>query len=227
MWIHVMLLPALERAGRAGARFKLSLAPQGYVVEDRSDLIVLEETLINEDFDLSFDTPHVIVDLGAHAGSFVIKLRSRYPAARVVAVEPAPRTFSRLTRNVGGLPGVTPVNAAVSDKDGEASFTEERLSWGSRLSPTGGQTVETMTLARLRARYQLPLIDVLKVDIEGAEWDVLRSDADLDGVRHVLIELHGGDLSCFLARFPAFESRVARDFGHAWLVQLDRRRPVG
>jgi FkbM family methyltransferase len=144
-------------------------------------------------FEAETATP-VILDCGANIGLATIYWKRLYPAATIIAFEADPDVFDVLRWNVAQLrlTGVTLVGKAVSDRDGEMSFWAEGADSG-RLadimpSPTG--TLRTVPTVRLR-HYLEQHIDLLKLDIEGAEVDVLLDCADrLANVDNVIVEYH-------------------------------------
>ena len=161
-----------------------------WIVGPRSDFAVLNEVLVQDiyAFGLPADAPAVILDLGAHIGTSVLRFRAEYPAARIVAVEPDPSTFERLRHNVGGLPGVELRAEAVAAHDGTVAFHPAAQSWASRLDGDGhGVPVRARTLTSLLTT--IPPADLLKLDIEGAERDVL-DDRTLEGVGAIVGEYH-------------------------------------
>jgi FkbM family methyltransferase len=136
----------------------------------KSDFDVLNEVLVLRVYGrrLPSTEPKTILDLGSHMGATVLFWRERFPEARIVALEPDPVTFHRLQRNVGALPGVELRNVAISDKDGPVSFFPTRQGWTSSLWGDGDPvTVEGRSFRSLIA--ETGQVDLLKVDIEGAE----------------------------------------------------------
>jgi FkbM family methyltransferase len=67
------------------------------------------------------ESPYV-VDGGANIGLFSLYLLQRYPAARILAVEPAPKTFRHLQANMAAYQGVTVRNCALGGEDGQMPF---------------------------------------------------------------------------------------------------------
>lgn len=130
----------------------------------------------------------LVFDIGAHVGDRVRVFRSL--GARVIAFEPQPDPYWLLVRLFGEDPGVTLVNAAVSEKVGAAQLSVNSVNpTVSTLSPDfvaaadgalgwDGQvwdrqiTVPTTTLDVLIARHGMPAF--VKIDVEGHEADVLR-----------------------------------------------------
>jgi len=161
----------------------------------------------------------VFIDIGANVGGYALWAAARLaPGGRVIAVEPEPELFERLSFNIGVNPTgiVKAVNAAVADFNGRLTlFVDRRNRGGTSLriakdAPGGGEAVEAtaVTLAGLVATERLERIDVLKVDVEGAEDLVLspflhRADRSLLPSVIVLNHLRGQwaeDLDALLAR---------------------------
>jgi FkbM family methyltransferase len=151
---------------------------------------VLEEMFVDEVY--SVDLPadaSTIVDLGSNVGLAALYFRARWPGARVLAVEPNPAVLGRLRRNVAHLEGVTIAPVAVADRDGEGRLDVPSGSWSGRLGNGRGHPVATVTLDTLLADHRVASVDVLKFDIEGAEFSVL-AVADLSPLNALVGELH-------------------------------------
>jgi FkbM family methyltransferase len=145
--------------------------------------------------ELGIAPPRVILDLGSHIGASILRLRAAYPQAQIYGFEPDPTTFSRLTANVAQLLDVTVLPWAIGDHDGRTAFFPRRQSWLSSVSSdtSGGSrvTVESVTLDRALERLGVTDIDLMKIDVEGAEASILRSFRGLPQVRTIVGELHG------------------------------------
>ncbi len=142
----------------------------------------------------------VVVDCGANIGMSILYFKSLYPEARVLAFEPDPSAFACLRGNVTGnaLSGVRIENAAVADVEGETDFFYDRADPASlRMSivrermpkARDRRTVRTVRLSRFLDEE----VDFLKLDVEGAELDVIGELADagkLRLVRQMLVEYH-------------------------------------
>jgi len=118
----------------------------------------------------------VALDVGANVGGYALLLGMWVgPGGRVFAFEPAPDAFDGLARHVrlNGLEDVvTPVQAAASDSTGTGRMAMEGASGGNRLGGEG-QAVLTVTLDEFCAREGIRP-SVIKIDVEGAELEVLR-----------------------------------------------------
>jgi FkbM family methyltransferase len=137
-----------------------------------------------------------VVDVGAHVGLFTLWCAARYPAARIVAVEPSPRAAAYLRKNVGRnrLDRVTVVEAACGGSSRRALLYRRGPEMTSTLygdAPTATE-VEVLTLDELFRRHAIERCDLLKLDCEGAEYEILlgASAATLERVDGIVMECH-------------------------------------
>ena len=149
--------------------------------------------------------PAVIYDIGANIGMASLYLADRYPKARLYAFEPVPVNFELCRLNCRNLPQAEAFPWAVGARSGAAafSFSEKDLRAG-RLRGVGtppDQRIENeiqvplVSIADLVAKKQLAPPDFLKIDVEGAEMEVLKGIGEQVGcVRRMLIETHGPEM---------------------------------
>lgn len=125
----------------------------------------------------------VILDLGAHLGTFT--LAAAASGRRVIAVEASPRNFDLLTRSVRANRVenlVTIVQVAVGDRAGTARFQQEGA-WGQVTDSLWARDVvevQVRPVPELLADLRVGHVDVVKLDVEGSEIAVL------DGMAHLL-----------------------------------------
>jgi len=121
----------------------------------------------------------VIADIGANIGFYTLWLAAlKVPRTTIVAVEPNPPVYEALVENIrlNGFDDVVAINAAVGEKDGTVSFgvRDDEPSVGSILATGGKQiTVAMRTLAGILEEHGLSAIDVVKIDVEGYEYQAL------------------------------------------------------
>lgn len=139
-----------------------------------------------------------VVDCGANIGMSVLYFKGLYPEARVLAFEPDPSAFACLRENVTGnaVLGIRIENAAVAGAEGETDFFYDRADPASlRMSivrermPKDRRTVTAVRLSRFLDEE----VDFLKLDVEGAELEVIGELSDagkLRLVRQMLVEYH-------------------------------------
>jgi FkbM family methyltransferase len=166
-----------------------------------TDLGAYEQVFLDGQYDFSVKTPpNVIVDAGANIGLASIYFANRYPQAQVFAIEPEQSNFELLKVNVAPYPNVVPIQAALWNRNeelnlfdpglGEYGFMTDKKDASERLG-VAGHVVEGVTVDKIMADYGLSWIDILKVDIEGAEREVFSdTSAWIGNVNSVIIELH-------------------------------------
>jgi FkbM family methyltransferase len=163
-----------------------------------SDLSTYAEILLRGEyaFDLPF-SPKTIVDAGANIGMASIYFAHRYPEAKIIAIEPEASNFAVLARNVQPYPTIKPVHAAVWNQDGEVHVGEPdpetgasgKWSFVTRRQGTG-DTIRAVTLPTLMREFDVDVIDLAKIDIEGSEQEIFEETRWLTGLRCMMIELH-------------------------------------
>jgi FkbM family methyltransferase len=167
-----------------------------------SDISVYEQIYINQDYDFLVETPpKVIIDAGANIGLASVYFANKYPGATIIAIEPGRDNFELLKRNVESYRNVIPLHSALWNKNetlklvdpglGHWGFMTEGLDVSGKTSAKFSHTVHAITLGKIMADYHLETIDILKIDIEGAEKEVFEdSSAWIGKVKSVIIELH-------------------------------------
>jgi len=208
-----------------------------FLVADRSELEALYEVVVEDEYRLPRDLdPHVIVDLGSHVGSSVVAFKAAYPAARILAVEPDPRTFARLRRNISSFTDVACVNAAVAAVTGTRTlYRQEGQSWASSLLPSANARaavdVEVLTLDEVLARHEISKIDILKFDVEGAEWELFPFFAGMKTVEYLLGEVHFTPehhaFDAVLRLLDGFEVEIVREDKYGGIIKARRRALAG
>jgi FkbM family methyltransferase len=160
----------------------------------------MERTLTNE-----LREGMTFVDLGANEGYFTLHgARLVGPAGRVIAVEPQDRVIPIIQRNLAlnGLCNVAVVRVAISNTEGfvKLYLPADSASAGfTRMTryPLPTQHTETITLATLFARCSITNANVMKVDIEGAEYEAVLGSREIFNehrVKILALDLHLGQL---------------------------------
>jgi FkbM family methyltransferase len=122
-------------------------------------------TLHEHTIDLDRLTPGgTVVDVGCRDFQFARAIAGW--GCRVIALDPSLDVVP-----VGPMPGVTFLNIGLAARDGVVMFREEGL--GSRIAAGGGRKVQVTSLTSLLARAGCKIFDAVKLDCEGAEYDIL------------------------------------------------------
>lgn len=168
--------------------------PQGGVAK----IIMREiETAYQLD-EIDFQPGDVAIDIGAHVGIVSIYLAKKFPGIQVYAIEPTTENFERLQRNLkaNGVKNVLAVNRAVSGDgrdltiSGDPSINTGGIS--AFTTPNGhSQTISSIMLGNFMSNHNLKQLKLLKIDCEGAEYEILESaESFLHQIDHLRGEFH-------------------------------------
>jgi len=167
-----------------------------------SDVPTFKQVFINKEYNFQVEKePAVIIDAGANIGLASIYFANNYPNAKIIAIEPEKNNYEILKINTAQYPNITPVQAALWNKNEVINLIDPGLgNWGFMTEMKGASEdasanachpVEGMTVGRIMDEYRLDKIDILKIDIEGAEKEVF-SDASswINKADSLIVELH-------------------------------------
>lgn len=178
-------------------------------------LSFIDFTLFRRMNDFYSDTEEpLILDCGANIGYTVLNYKRLFPKARILAFEPDPEFVPILRRNIerNGLNDVQVINSAVWTEDGQVPWYCEGVD-GSRIVQENEFSDEIVTVPSVDlAKYLLQDIDLLKLDIEEAEFDVIPHISEhLRRVKNILVEVHIRNQSRFIGLAKIIE--VLRNSG--------------
>jgi FkbM family methyltransferase len=151
-----------------------------------------------------------IIDCGANIGMTSLYFASTYPAARIYSVEADPDNFAILKENTQSEERIVPIHRCIVTSTEEVvAFNNHGPAWGRKLTgvtaPSNMIKVPAITLDALITKHNIAQVDLLKLDIEGAEREVLAKGDYLSAVQHVIAELHDGygfsDFSAAVAKY--------------------------
>ena len=166
-----------------------------------SDKWLINKIFNEHEYNFSIENfnPKLILDCGANVGYSTAYFANKYPQAKIIAVEPEPLNFKMLTYNTHFFDNVTCINSAIwydesyikilPDMPGNtlAFMTEDTTA-------DDPEALKTTTISKLLNDSGFDEIDLLKLDIEGAERevfnDVANPDEWLSKVKVMVIELH-------------------------------------
>jgi len=195
----VAAVASFRLCGRPG---ELTITPPGsdYPVHlrlDTSDFCAYKDVLISQekqyDAGAANHSPKTIVDAGAHIGMASILFARKYPAAKIIAIEPEPKNFEALVRNTSTYRTIIPLQAALWKEDGEVTLgrSDAHPKGAFQVVESGGERVRAITMDTVMRETGINSIDLLKVDIEGAEKEVFEACGTwIRKVQVIAIELH-------------------------------------
>ncbi|NJL94944.1 MAG: FkbM family methyltransferase [Anaerolineae bacterium] len=213
-----------------------------FAVRNRMDIWIIKETCLDRDYErhsVPVQDGWTVVDIGAALGDFAVSVARRLPGARVIAVEPFPESLALLQSNaqLNNVHNLEVIAAAVGAVPGE-----QRLALGSGVAvrhstaqpEAGALRVPGHSLESLFEAAQVARCQFLKIDTEGAEYEILMqaSPATLAKIDHICLEYHNGvtpynhlDLVAFLEQ-QGFAARSVRNPAHDAIGFLVARRRV-
>ncbi len=134
--------------------------------------------------------PHTIIDLGAHVGFTSVFYSLQYPDSKVYSVEASKKNFNILKENVKTFENITAINKVIYPSDGQILFDDSGVSYNTKIS-SKGDLMESISMNTLMNTYNIEKIDLIKIDIEGAEKELLKSNNSwLEITDNIIIELH-------------------------------------
>jgi len=149
--------------------------------------------------------PEVVYDIGANIGIASLFYATRFPKARFYGFEPVPANVDVCRLNFRNLPRAEVFPWAVGAQSGTAffEFAAQDLR-GGRLQGQGQgkqgapkQRIEVpvVSIADLAGRKKLPPPDFVKIDVEGAELEVLEGmGGQARNIKRLLVETHGPEV---------------------------------
>ena len=174
---------------------KMAIRPRSF------DLYILGEVFGEEVYTprcKQITAPEVVLDLGANIGAFSVWAARKWDPGKIVAVEMEVDNFNILEENIrlNGLRGtVIPIKAAIWDKNEQVGITRHHFNCGKhQVCPAKGEDkVQALTMEKLMDLARLKKVDVLKMDIEGAEERILIGTNETiftEGVGYLVAEIH-------------------------------------
>lgn len=154
------------------------------IMRNKSDAIAFFEIFFLESNtkmkDFSIKENDTIIDIGAHVGFFTIYAAKRASKGKVFSFEPSRGSFEFLKRNIelNKLENVLAENIGILKTGGIAIlFNEENNAIGNSMFKNNvsaqKETVTTNSLNEILNRYEIEKVDLLKMDCEGAEYEII------------------------------------------------------
>lgn len=179
-----------------GAQWSLCLRDQADV-SVHAEIFKLHEYRIIDEVIRNAVCP--IIDVGAHAGFFTLYARSLNKDVEIFALEPAPANLEALRGHVSDnqVSGVQIVPAALAGVSGKRHLVLSADSHNHYLQdmyaePVNSSLVAAYSFADFVGHYDIKKISLLKMDIEGGEYEVFDSisESDLSMVANIFLEYH-------------------------------------
>jgi FkbM family methyltransferase len=181
-----------------------------------SDYVILQQIFVEREYGplLQLCEPSLILDGGANVGYSSIWFLNHFPRARVIAVEPDPANYQICQQNLAPYgQRVSVLNTALwSHPAGlvrlRTSLTMEAAAMVRKAADGEKPDLMAVDIPSLIEMSHEPVVDLLKLDIEGAESEVFRAGTEgwLRQVKNVVIEVHGPECEgIFSAAMQSFD----------------------
>jgi FkbM family methyltransferase len=192
----------IAKALRTHPLFKTQVIGIKHLVHLRirtTDVTVLKQVLLERHYEIPFHiTPKVIVDAGANIGLSAIFFANKYPDATIIALEPELTNFELLQKNAFPYPNIKPLRAALWKDNRQINLIDPdcghhgfQIMDGNLNNVAQCGLVQALTLDAVMERLGIRTVDLLKIDIEGAEMEVFQnSERWIDRVEVIMAELH-------------------------------------
>ncbi len=162
-----------------------------------SDRSAFNEIFVRQAYDRPYPgEPRFIVDAGANIGLASVRFAQLYPDAHIVAVEPDGANFALTEQNIAPYPGASAVQAGVWPRTVRLTIENpDAKSWSFRVreAQPGESSFPAVSLADLMRQAGASRIDILKLDVEGAERELFadpQRDEWLARTNMLFVELH-------------------------------------
>lgn len=162
-----------------------------------SDISVFRQLFLDRCYDFQIDRPlNSIIDCGANIGLFSVLFASRYPEARIVAVEPDTSNFELLKRNTSRYPNIECVHSGVWSRTCHLRIKNQHVgAWAyevEEIEQPEPSSFPSVTVHDLLQHFKTQKIDMLKMDIEGAEKEVFGDNYEswIHAFKCLIVEVH-------------------------------------
>lgn len=178
--------------------------------------IVVRDDYLLRDTNLKGD----VIDIGANIGVFSVYCAALFPKSRIFSYEPVPENYSALVTNTQKFRNVKTFRSLVLGKKGSGKIfiSDENEGKHSILDNSGKEIIaKSTTLKDIFSKNKIKSADLVKMDVEGAEYDILYNTEDevLSKIKRIHMEYHdseentGRTLADFL-RAKGFEVKIKK-----------------
>lgn len=167
------------------------------VRKNSSDWNVFKQVFIWKEYEYPFFfQPSTILDAGANVGYAAVWFANKFPEARIVSLEPESGNFNQLKENTKDYKNIEAVKAGLWSRSCYLRIINPDWgSWGFRTEETdqgGDGAIPAVSIGDIMQQRGWDSIDLLKIDIESAEWKVFGENYEnwLPKAKMIFLELH-------------------------------------
>lgn len=175
---------------------KLKIYPNKFFFrKNTKDIDIFRHIILDEDYKYKLNPlPTVIIDGGAFAGYSSVYFANEFNKATVYSIEVDPSNYEYLLKNTQNYKNIIPINKALWNENMILNIQNINVDTCSVMVDNSGNgtSIETITIPEIITNYSIETIDILKVDIEGAEKELFENGSEewLPKVKLIFIELH-------------------------------------
>lgn len=144
-----------------------------------SDRLMFEQLFLKKEYDIEIPfEPKTIIDLGANAGFASIFFANRFPEAKIVCLEPDEENYQLTKKNTAAYQNITALKGAIWHKTERLKVVDHGHGEAAYMVEPGGEdaaAVQAYTVKDIMTLMNITEIDVLKIDIEGAEKEIFET----------------------------------------------------
>lgn len=188
-------MPVIYRINRQEIRHPIFLRVPS------SDVPTFQQVFLDKEYDFAVkNTPKIIVDAGANIGLASVYFANKFPDSKIFAIEPENGNLAILRKNVAPYKNITVIPCALWHENTLIDVIDNDYeNWGfmmesKSIQENRGKFVQEtpgMTIGSIMEKQGIEHIDILKIDIEGAEYEVFRDPSSwIEKVDAIIIELH-------------------------------------
>ncbi len=165
--------------------------------ERGTDMGVFQQVLIEEEYKIPVkQDAKTIIDGGANIGMTSIYLANKYPDAQIISIEAGADNFEILKQNVAAYKNITPIYGAVWGRETNLKFVDTGR--GSNLyqvhesDEVSEGSLKAYTVEGIRTQMGWDTIDILKLDVEGAEKSIFETKPEewITKTKLIMVETH-------------------------------------
>lgn len=141
-------------------------------------------------------TASFIIDAGANVGDTSLYFAHRFRNCRIIALEPHPVFYGIAAKNLSPYPNVTLLKKGLWDCEATLTLSDDATGSSVCDGKAAATEIQTTDVSTVLQQYRADHIDILKMDIEGAERNVILNNSDswLQRTSVIIVELHGSQI---------------------------------
>jgi FkbM family methyltransferase len=223
----------LKMQAKECASFKVPMVKENiFLRPGNSDFSVFRQIFMNGEYDIDLPLkPVIIIDAGANIGLAAIYFSNRFPKAQLYCIEPDPGNFSVLQKQTAHRENINLFMKALWHSNEVVSLQKENVdSWGIKVNQANElmeSQAEGITLQTFMDINSIEIVDLLKIDIEGAEVNIFSEGYEfwLKRTRILIIELHenlhSGTEKIFYNAINCIKHKVYRSGENVVMINLE------